>query len=299
MREFHGRELHSAEITQQPAFYPFSGPDVLILTALFPDNPTYLMVGLEPPGTLPDRRSVERAGVRHFLDGMRESVYSELHRSFFITREMDRTFRGQVADGLAPPILLLLALSDHQILSLRYVRIGEDGTILERPAHWQAPGKIANKGIEVTFQSEGQTAPQTLYYFSVNLQDSRLRVNTPFLRLLERLAPFTTFLKATSYMPHHSDFARIRSEILSRSTAILQDDSGVPFHYFQSPTWRVRLFGSYERPYGSFRYLEQPDLRAAYAAQGAVPLPFRIGYGFGKIPSNLLLAVREDRHVAP
>jgi len=299
MRDFHDRELHSAEITQRPAFYPFSGPDVLILTTLFPDNPTYLMVGLEPPGTLPDRRAIERAGLRRFLEGMRESVYSELHRSFFITREMDRTFRGQVTDGLTAPMLLLLALSDQRILSFRYVRIGEDGSILPRPARWQAPGKNANKGVEIVFQREGHALPQTLYYFSVNLQDSRLRSNTSFLKLLDRMGPFSTFLKATSYMPHHPDFALIRSEILSRSTAILQDDSGIPFRYFQSPAWRIQLFGSYDRPYGSFRYLEQPDLRAAYAARGATPLSFRIGYGFGKIPSNLLLAVRNDRPAAP
>ena len=55
--------------------------------------------------------------------------------------------------------------------------------------------------------------------------------------------------------------------------------------------WQVRLFGEYEKPYGSFRWLEQPALREAYKAS-AEPLPFRIGYGFHKAPSNLLLAHR-------
>jgi hypothetical protein len=53
----------------------------------------------------------------------------------------------------------------------------------------------------------------------------------------------------------------------------------------------VQLYGGYSKPYGSFRWLEQPDLRKAYAAD-AKPLAFRIGYGFSKAPSNLLFAVK-------
>jgi hypothetical protein len=216
-----------------------------------------------------------------------------LHRSFFITRQMDRTFRGQVTDGLCAPILLLLALSEHRILVLRYVRLDEEGNVVERPALWRAPGRIGNKGIEVLFDDGPGHPVQKLYYFSVNLADDHLGQNQAFLRFLHRLGPLTTFLKATSYMPHRPEFAMIREQILSHSAAILQDDSGIPYRFFQSGLWEVRLYGTYEEPYGSFRYLRQADLRAAYQSQETRPLPFRIGYGFGKAPSNLLLAVRK------
>jgi hypothetical protein len=43
---------------------------------------------------------------------------------------------------------------------------------------------------------------------------------------------------------------------------------------------------------GSFRWLEKPDLRNVYMTQKPKPLPFRIGYGFGDVPSNLLFAAR-------
>ena len=74
------------------------------------------------------------------------------------------------------------------------------------------------------------------------------------------------------------------------SGAVLQDDSGIPYHYFHDQPWRVQLFGDYVRPYGSFRWLEQPDLRKAYAEPDRKPLNFQIGYGFRRIPSNLLFA---------
>jgi hypothetical protein len=54
------------------------------------------------------------------------------------------------------------------------------------------------------------------------------------------------------------------------------------------------LYGDYVRPYGSFRPLEQPDLRKAYLTLGPKPLEFRIGYGYGRVESNLLLATRTD-----
>ena len=76
------------------------------------------------------------------------------------------------------------------------------------------------------------------------------------------------------------------------SAAIFQDDSGVPYHFFSPDTWKVQLYGEYTKPYGSFAFLEQPDLRKAYLAGGVKPLSLRLGYGFGKVTSNLLLAKR-------
>jgi hypothetical protein len=56
----------------------------------------------------------------------------------------------------------------------------------------------------------------------------------------------------------------------------------------------VQLYGAYVRPYGSFRWLEQADLRNAYLQSGVRSLNFRIGYGYGRVPSNLLLARKEN-----
>ena len=61
---------------------------------------------------------------------------------------------------------------------------------------------------------------------------------------------------------------------------------------YLTPHWRVQLYGDYVRPYGTFRWLEQKDLRDAYQTQKPRPLPFRIGYGFHAVPSNLLYATR-------
>jgi hypothetical protein len=80
--------------------------------------------------------------------------------------------------------------------------------------------------------------------------------------------------------------------VLKQSAAIFQDDSGIPYHLFAPEQWKVQLYGEYTKPYGSFAWLEQPDLRKAYLKETVKPLTLRLGYGFGKVTSNLLLAKR-------
>jgi hypothetical protein len=290
MSAFQQRELRAAPIPTAAVFYPFSGPDALMVTVLFPENPVYVMVGLEPAGTLPPPTQLARQNLDGYLARTRATVASELHRSFFVTRQMDRQFRGQVSDGLFLPILELLVRSHHTILGFRYVRLDDAGRIVARPAVYKAPGKIGNQGLEIDFRRDDDQSVHKLLYFSVNLSDHGLRENPSFLAFLASLKGTATLLKATSYMVHKPEFSIIRERVLSGSVAVLQDDSGIPYRFFAAAPWTVQLYGDYLRPYGSFRWLEQADLRKAYLSSAPKPLGFRIGYGYGRIPSNLLFA---------
>lgn len=291
MQAFQSAQLDGPGIADSILFYPFSGPDVLTVTVLFPRSPIYIMIGLEPPGTVPRAGAIPVDKAGEYLAAVRQAVSSEFQRSFFVTREMDKDFRGQVADGLATPMLLLLARAGNRILGHRYVRLDAGGRVVERTPQDGTAAGPANRGIQIDFQPPGGSVHR-LFYFSANLADGRLRGNAALRAFLARLHGVTTLLKATSYMPHHDDFSLIRDAVLAQSRAILQDDSGVPFRYLNNGDWQVTLFGDYEKPYGSFAWLEQPDLRSAYRGRGARPLGFRIGYGFARIPSNLQLAVR-------
>lgn len=292
MRAFQRAELGEQATATSPVFYPFSGPDALTVTLFFPQSPVYVMVGLEPAGTLPKPEQLQSKDLKNYLAETRATVASELERSFFITRQMDSQFRGQVTDGLCLPILELLVRSGHTVLGFRYVRLDDRGQVIERAADYRAPTRNANKGVEIDFLRDDDHSVHKLFYFSVNLSDTRLQENKPFLAFLANLQGATTFLKATSYMVHMTGFSIIRKQVLAESGAVLQDDSGVPYHYYLSPDWRVQLYGEYNYPYGSFRWLVQQDLRTAYRTQQIRPLAFRIGYGCRAIPSNLLYATK-------
>jgi hypothetical protein len=292
LREFQTRELKSAPMTSGPVFYPFSGPDALMATEYFPQSPVYVFAALEPAGTLPTRDEIEKKDMASYLTAMRTTMASELGRSFFITRQMDQQFRGQVTDGLLVPILQILVRTNHTILGFRYVRLDEQGQMIDRTLDYHATTRYGNKGVEVEFRTDADQSLHQLYYFSVNLSDPRLEENKPFQMYVQTLKGATTMFKSTSYMLHRREFSLIRNLVLANSAAVLQDDSGIPYRLFGADLWKVQLYGDYDRPYGSFKWMEQVDLRNAYKQPGTKPLPMHVGYGYKKITSNLLLAKR-------
>ena len=292
LREFQRAELSAKPMTDSVVFYPFGGPDALTPTLCFPRSPAYVIIGLEPAGTLPTADQLAKKDLSKYLGSFRETLASELHRSFFITSQMDHEYRGQVTDGLLLPILHLLVRTHHNILNVRYIRLDDNGQVVDRQLDYTSPAKFQNKGVEVDFRQDSDSLHQKLYYFAVNLADERLKENKAALAYFARLKGSTTLLKATSYATHRPDFSVIRNLMLANSAAILQDDSGIPYRWFQPSVWHVLLYGGYDRPYGSFRGLAQADLRQAYHSSSPKPLTFAIGYGFERIPSNLLLAKR-------
>ena len=288
---FQRQELNRPGLERAPVFYPFAGPDALTPLVCFPHSERYVLVALEPAGTLPSAAKIGKKNLPPYLAAIRNTMASILGRSFFVTREMDRQFRGQVTDGLLQPILLLLARTKHTVLGFRYVRLDETGKLIERPADFHVPGKIGNKGVEIEFRFDADQSVHRLLYLSVNLANDRLHEDPAFLTYAATLKGSTTLFKATSYMLHKPEFSTISDLVVNQSGAVLQDDSGIPFARFATG-WKVQLYGDYQRPYGSFRWMEQKDLRAAYRQPDVKPLPVQIGYGFRRIPSNMMLAVR-------
>jgi hypothetical protein len=101
-------------------------------------------------------------------------VASELGKSFFVTREMDRQFRGQITDGLLVPVLLLLVRTEHTVLGFKYVRLDEQGQIVDRPGNAHVEAKYANKGFVIEFRTDADKSIHRLYYLSLNLDNKHL-----------------------------------------------------------------------------------------------------------------------------
>jgi len=288
LRDFSRDELDRFHATDPTVFYPFGGPDSLMATLFFPNYSNYVLVGLEPPGSLIAAKRFKPAELAEKLGQIRGTLDSLLARSFFITRQMDKELRGQIADGVLLPVLVQLTRQGATIRGLQYVRIDENGKAVLQSDPWEP--KTKNRGVVLEFVASDGSLHQ-LAYFSVNLDDDHLAKNPQFFQWLNAPGPMVTFFKSTSYMIHQKPFSRIREQVLDHSVAVLQDDSGIPYHYFTEKNWNVQLYGEFDKPYGSFRYLVQPDLKKAYAEGTNVKkLSFLIGYGFGKVPSNLQLA---------
>jgi len=289
---FQRRELAPLRPRGQFVFYPFSGPDVLYLTKFFPEGKVMVMAGLEPVGNLRSTERFRQETLDRELAGWKQSVSTIFERSFFVTREMDSEFHGRVADGLLPMVLILLERTGHSIEDVQYGRLSDAGQFLpeersEQPVH-------KHKAMRIRFHRGQETVSRTLYYFVTNLGPA-FEKNPAFSRFLDSLGTPDTLVKSASFLLHWRMCSAMRRYILERSNLVLEDDTGVPYSYFQNAAWKVNLYGEYSAPVKPFKRLYQKDLAAAFQDPMLVrPLGFSLGYGFGRRPSSMILAIRSQ-----
>jgi hypothetical protein len=233
------------------------------------------MAGLEPVGTMPDLAAIQKQGqLGPYLANVKNSLFTILAASFFKTKDMKNDFH----DGLLPIIAVFLARENYAIDSLRYVSLGPDGSLHPHSADGAT-------GVQIDY-GDGRT----LVYLQANLADDGLHDNPGFVRLMERLGPGVTYLKAASYLLYDDYFSTIRAAILDNSAGVLEDDSGIPFHDFKPSTWVVTPYGNYTGPIALFKENYQPDLAEFYQNKPHSPLPFGSGYKFNASISSLLVA---------
>jgi hypothetical protein len=274
----------------QAGFYPFSGPDSADMLAFFPDARQYVMIGLEPVGCLPS--GLEDYTGDYFTD-LRHSLEPVVAMGFFRTNDMSRQFSGETVNGVLPLMLFLMARGGFTVVSVTPIAINAAGQIAPDSSPSVAPNqpKIETHGVAIQF-SDARHGVRTLQYFSLNLQDSRLKKRPGTMKYMQGLPEMGTLVKSASYLMHKEYFAGIRSLILSKSRTVVEDDSGIPLHFFDRTAWDVRLYGSYSEPIALFKNWHQEDLKEAFSSGGGVqPLDFAIGYR--KLSqSNLLLAFK-------
>lgn len=244
--------------------YPFGGPDILYASSLFPRASTYVLLGLEKTGGVPDVLSQNPNAFIGHLIGVMESP---LRYGYYITEQMRKA-------PDATPILL--------------ASLGLMGADVQSVTPFSAAGRSA---VEIRFrQTFGGT--KRVIYVSADLSNSGF--DASLAGWLNQFSGATAYFKAASYLPHDSSFTSVRSWVLENCRSVLQDDSGIPYRLFDSQKWDVTLLGSYIAPIPLFSEHFQPELASAYAAIGGrgPEIPFGSGYHLRIVDANYQVAVR-------
>lgn len=262
-------------------FYPFSGPDILHVMNFFPNCAKYYMFGLEAPGTnLKNFRLTKEE-----LVNLRKGIYSIFQRSFFVTREMWQDF-SQKNYGVILPIMVLLKRMGYTIIGLDNVYINNIGKITKV----KQSDNIS--GIRIKTINKDSLFIKEVYYFKTNLNNN----NKVIPKFLYNQNEIITYLKAAQYTLFGYDFTNLRNAIISQSNFILQDDTGIPFMYFNNVDWIIELFGRYVGPYGeSFKNYIQKDLLDYNMLHPFKPLPFKLGYGYKRRPESFLMKITKKQ----
>ncbi len=194
-------------------------------------------------------------------------------------------------NGTLPILYVFLARSGKTVREVSLVRIDEQGAVQPEDNSRNS----AARGVKIVFADSEDGEARTLYYFSTNLADDGVK-NSNFLKFLGSLGPGDSLIKSASYLLHSGGFAKVRDFLVTNSAAMVQDDSGVPLHYYDTKKWDLQPYGRYLGPIGVFPGRYQP----AYAAlfRNSRPIDFGIGYRWRPNESNLLLALKKPEAVA-
>jgi hypothetical protein len=273
-------EIYSSE---RPLFYMFSGPDFLYANAFFANAGTYILCGTEPVGAVPEVDAMEPGKLALALTNLRKTLESSLSWSFFITKHMKADLKQTQVSGTLPILYVFLARSGCTIDSVTPVKLDESGNFAEQ-------SKKSTSGVKIVFNRGGDRT-QTLYYFTTDLSDWSVETNPGFLKFCQQQGRGASLLKAASYLMHRNHFTQVRDFLLRNSDLILEDDSGIPYRFFEPDRWSIRHYGRHLGPIATFKEYPQPDLARAFAAAQPTPLDFSFGYQWHPSRSSLIVAI--------
>jgi hypothetical protein len=279
----------AAATKNQTLFYPFAGPDFLYANVFFPSARNYVLIALEPVGTLHDVETEENEYNAGYLQLLQKSIYFSTHDGFFRTKSMEKELNQVNLNGTIHLLLFYIKRCGYSITAVKPIALDSLGVV--HPFDGTRLRTVTAVQIDICDSSRKNV--KSVYYFSCDLTNANLKRNPQVLRFAKSLGTQSTLLKAASYLLHRPDFTIMRNYVVDNSTMILQDDSGVPFKFFTPASWKVEVFGTYSRTIDLFTHKYQPDLKAAYDTwKPKHPLPFRIGYNLAHREANMILARR-------
>lgn len=291
------QELHPYHTWKGTVFYPFSGADWPTISLIYPYGQRYVFFGLEQEGDPHTLRTLTPIEIAKSLQGTYATLSDLLRLSFFKTKDMQIQLSQGKVRGLLPVFLALFGRTGHEIYSVEHIFLKESGEIDTLSASAKKPPQSAwDKVITgLRFRVGRPEQPlQEVIYLSLNAANSGLESQAGSYAFLSRLRPCVTLIKSASYLLFGPDFSTMRWLILSQSVAILQEDSGIPYRYFDSTAWQIQFYGVYHQPISLFRAKYQADLWKAYRTYPVRRLPFNIGYHTVPGQSNLVWATRRD-----
>ena len=285
MKEWQKKELSDSITKKRSGIYPFSGPDFLTFYTFFSDAPSYYMFGLEPLGNIPKLELMSKDSLQLYYDGMEDATEDLLRLTFFRTNWMKRELKK---NGVIPIILYFLARTNNEIYSVNKLKIDSSGNLI--------PDEFSTDVAHIQFLDSKTKKLKDIFYYSGDVSNYHLENHPEILKYLNKIPTGNTYLKAASYLCHHSYMQKVRTVFLKKSNLVLQEDSGIPYKFFPKNEWEIKLYGKYVNPYKIFtdKIYIQENLRSDFKDTTMTSLlPFKLGYHSGSRNDNLMLAIRK------
>ncbi|NLL28430.1 MAG: hypothetical protein GX259_06510 [Bacteroidales bacterium] len=284
-----GKEFEDINKNTKNVFYPFSGPDFVYMYSFLPNAENYFMVALEPVGKIPNIEKIDN-NMNSFFGALNNAIRDNLNLSFFITKNMKGQMNNAQIKGTIPVLLFFMARMNLHIQDIVPASISKDGKMSLSSNDKESADKAFTHGVEISFVKSGEKKISKLYYFSVSIRNDGFEAMPEAETFIKSLpTDMTTIVKSSSYCMHEDKYNKIRDMVLSHSKYLIQDDSGVPYRFFNQNDWTFNYYGVYTKPIPVFAHFYQDDMRKIWP-QNNTKLNFRFGYN---AESNIIVAKRK------
>jgi hypothetical protein len=286
--------------------YPFGGGDLVSALATYPDATNFTTVSLEPAGDVrpmdklaPERLGRELAIHRSHLERLFEKAHS---RTENLEKESKTDLPGEIVFDLAA-----LVVHGFEPVSLRYFRLGKDGSVayvtaaqIDAAAHKPHELHQLFENMELHFRAAGDAGGtiRVARHISANLDDDHLKADPSLLAYLTaqceggKAAGMT---KAATHLLWSSHFSLIRSWLGDHVDWMVSDSTGLPPRYAQSAGFVQETYGRFDgpAPFGTPGERDAADLKRLFASQPARELAFRYGYPDKDGHAHLIVTARK------
>jgi hypothetical protein len=235
--------------------------------------------------------------------GHLERLFEKAHsRTDNLEKESKTDLPGEVLFDLAA-----LVVHGFEPVSLRYFRLGSDGTPayvtaaqIDGAAHKPHDLHGLFENMEIRFRAAGDaSAPvRVVRHISYNLDDDHLKADPSLLAYLTaqcEAGKVAAMTKAATHLLWSPHFSQIRSWLLDHTDWMISDSTGVPPRIAQAAGFAQETYGRFDgpAPFGTPGDRDAEDLKRLFASQPKRDLAFRYGYPDVAGHAHLIVTTRK------
>lgn len=271
------RAWSSRELRPDPAWttalYPFSGPDLPSVLAVYPAATRIVMISDQYAGAAFDPFALKEEERTRLVQGIEESWARFGRLGFFLTSELNK---GGGSKNHVGPTMIMMAFAARLGYEVRAVQPTclDAADLSIRPASGAA-ARWASVRLEL--RKDGRDL--VVDYVQQDLSNRGLEKHPETRALIESLAKYPVLFKAASHLPQYPAFKILRNAVVARAPLVVQDETGLEYDDL-AKAFEVRLYGEYLGPHRQFKEATNASLVKAYRerAREVRPLDLKLGY---------------------
>lgn len=275
-------------------FYPFSGPDFVTVSQMFPQAERYVLAAIQPAGPVVDLAGMGDAAAGAFKSKFEAEWLKFGQLGFFRTMDLNENTANKVTPLTSTPVMMAFAAAlGYRVESVRPLRMNEASGEFEP---FEPEPKTRWSSVRLELKRDGN--PVTLDYLCLDLSDDFLKSHTAELEVLRRLSRNPVLLKAASHLLPKPYFSVCRGVIVEGASLLVQDETGLEYEDLKK-IGEVKLYGRFTGVLNLFDPNSQRSLEAAYAAAGTTTGALPFAYSYQKSADRRSLQVVRRASPAP